>query len=122
MITTKSLCCIVLLVASVAALGQTVVDYQAAIREATEAYRGDCTELSGVVVRRELFVGSIDRMFQSPGVCVFGCGFFPHERLRLDHSEQLNPASQPFGLQRFTPNQAMQLTATARSFETPFDD
>ena len=96
---------IVLLPIAVTLSAPSSADYQAAIREATENYRGDLTE-GIVVIRREYFhSGSFNRDITDKYLRTF--------------------AEFPFTLSllsRFTSNQTMKLTATAPCFDHAFDN
>jgi hypothetical protein len=73
-------------------------DYQAAIREATERYRGDCTERT-VVTERYSFHGSLSGDI---------CDKYLHTFDALQFTLSLLP--------HFTPNPAMQLTPSRTEF------
>jgi hypothetical protein len=97
-------------------------DYQAAIREATERYRGDGTGIISIIVYEEVFFSEPSGLSDSPPVCIALHNPFPYEPFVLGRLHRLNgigPSS--VSLQRFTPNHPMQLTATRFTF-TLFDD
>jgi hypothetical protein len=77
--------------------GPTAADYQAAIREATELYRGDCTET--MLTEHFYFYGSFSRDLSAKYLRAFeDCEFIRN----LLHA--------------FTPNQPMPPTATRTAF------
>lgn len=81
--------------------GLTSADYQAAIREATERYRGDCTEI--VTTEHFYFYGSFKRDL---------CDKYLKILADFEFTLSLLPT--------VTPNQAIRLTADPRESSAPF--
>jgi len=77
--------------------GPTSADYQAAIAEATERYRGDCIQL--IPTDRQYFDGSVTRDLCEEYLAVFADFEFTRSLL-----------------QTATPNPAMQLTPSRTAF------
>ena len=90
--------------------GPSSADYQAAIREATERYRGDCTEIIHTIVYEEASF-QVEGMPDMRPVCLFGCNPFPYEPFLL----------MPESLRRATPNPSMQLTPSRTAFTFSHD-
>ena len=90
--------------------GPSSADYQAGIREATERYRGDFGGTISMVVYEEASFGG-------PAVCLAGCNPFPYQPFVLRHAAKLADIdANSVTLQRFTPNQSMQLTPSRTAF------
>jgi hypothetical protein len=89
-----------------AVAGLSSAEYRAGIREATERYRGDCTEIVHLIVCEEASSSDPTLISDTPAVCLRDCNPFPLESFVLG-SVSLSPA---------TPNQAMELTATRLTF------
>src|SRR5438874_11017210 len=111
----KSCGCAAALLIAAGAVGQTAAEYQARIRRATEAYRGDCIEGSDVVVYEEWY-DPVSRIH----IPRHAYDSFPPQilRLRVTFDEY---ETTPGSLEHITSNQALELMATRRIL-TLFDD
>ena len=112
----KSFGCAAALLTAAGAVGQTAAEYQARIRRATEAYRGDCIEGSDVVVYEESY-DPVSRIH----IPRHAYDSFPPQVLRLLVTFDEYETSTPGSLEHITSNQALELTATRRIL-TLFDD
>jgi hypothetical protein len=106
MLAIKHLVCGLVLLPS-AIVAQSSADFQAAIREATEQYRGDFAPGVSIVVCRSFFWGSLADRFSS---IPFPTDLFPLEST-VDPKDFCTTL---VSLQRATPNQALQPTALLR--------
>ena len=105
----KSGACLAALLAQ-SLFAQTSADYQAAIREAIEAYRGDCTEHANFVVCEEWYDPTSGTHTPQHATNVF-----PPEAFALSLPVGENRAFTSASLQHATSNQTLELTATRRA-------